>query len=160
MAQKVKNLPEMQDTWVWSLDWEDPLEKGMAIHYSILAWRISWTEKPGGLQSMGSQRVRHDGATNTFTTFTTKIMCQFLNSTYTWISFWSTYMLLWILSKCNSYFDFNNSFKCCITKLAAFVYENRAMLTSLGFVRITTVMTGVRHGTGLSSVFLIVPNTH
>ena len=52
-----------QDTRVWSLGWEDPLEKGMATHSSILAWRIPWTEKPGGLQSMGLQRVGHDLAT-------------------------------------------------------------------------------------------------
>ena len=50
-----------------SLCWEDSLEKGMATHSSILAWRIPWTEKPGGLQAVGSQRVRHDSATNTFT---------------------------------------------------------------------------------------------
>ena len=60
MAQTVKNLPAMQETWVPSLDGEDPLEKGMATHSGILAWRIPWTEEPGGLQSMGSQRVRHD----------------------------------------------------------------------------------------------------
>ena len=56
----VKNPPAMQETWVRSLGWEDPLEEGMAAHSSILAWRIPWTEVPGGLQSMGSQRVRHD----------------------------------------------------------------------------------------------------
>ena len=50
----------MQERWVWSLDWEDPLEKEMAPHSSILAWETPWTEEPGGLQSMGSQRVRHD----------------------------------------------------------------------------------------------------
>ena len=55
MAQMVKNLPAMQDTQVVSLSWEDPLEKGMATHSSILAWRISWTEDSGGLQSMGLQ---------------------------------------------------------------------------------------------------------
>ena len=60
MAQTVKNLPAMWETWVLSLGLEDPLEKGMATHFSILAWRISWTEEPGGLLSMGSQRVRHD----------------------------------------------------------------------------------------------------
>jgi len=60
MAQMVKNLPATQETWAQSLGQEDPLEKEMAIHSSILAWRIPWTEKPGGLQSMGSQRVRHD----------------------------------------------------------------------------------------------------
>ena len=56
----VKNLPAMQETQVQSLGWEDPLEKGVATPSSILAWRIPWTEEPGGLQSMGSQRVRHD----------------------------------------------------------------------------------------------------
>ena len=60
MAQKVKNLPAMQETWVQSLGWEAPLEKGMATHSSILAGRIPWIEEPGGLQSMGSQRVGHD----------------------------------------------------------------------------------------------------
>ena len=60
MAQMVKNLPAMQETRVRSLGWEDPLEKGMATHSSILTWRIPWTEEPGGLQSMGPQRVRHN----------------------------------------------------------------------------------------------------
>ena len=55
MAQMVKNLPAMKETWVQSLGQEDPLEKGMATHFSILAWRIPWTEEPGGLQCMGSQ---------------------------------------------------------------------------------------------------------
>ena len=59
MAQMVKNLPAMQDTQVQSLR-GDPLEKGMAPHSSILAWRIPWAEEPGGLQSMGSQRVGHN----------------------------------------------------------------------------------------------------
>ena len=61
----IKNLLAMQETWVPSLGWEDSLEKGMAIHSSILAWRIPWTEEPGGLQSLGSLRVRHNWATNT-----------------------------------------------------------------------------------------------
>ena len=55
----VKTLLALWETQAQSLDWEDPLEKGMATHSSILAWRIPWTEDPGGLQSMGSQRVRH-----------------------------------------------------------------------------------------------------
>ena len=67
MAQTEKNMPARQETWVPSLNQEDPLDKGMATHSSILARRIPWTEELGGLQSMGSQRVRHDGATNTFT---------------------------------------------------------------------------------------------
>ena len=56
----VKNLPAMQETRIQSLGGEDPLEKGMATHPSILAWRIPWTEEPGGLLCMGSQRVGHD----------------------------------------------------------------------------------------------------
>ena len=60
VAQTVKNLPTMRETQVQSLDQEDPLEKKMATHSSILAWRIPWTEEPGELQSMGSQRVGHD----------------------------------------------------------------------------------------------------
>ena len=59
MAQMVKNLPAMQETWVRSLGGEDPLEEGLATPSSILAWRISWTGEPGGLQSMRSQRVGH-----------------------------------------------------------------------------------------------------
>ena len=59
----VKNLPAVQETWVWYLGREDPQEDGMAAHSSILAWRIPWTGEPGGLQSTGSQRVRHDWAT-------------------------------------------------------------------------------------------------
>ena len=55
IAQSVKNLPAVQETWVQSLGWEDPLEKEMAIYSSILAWKIPWTEEPGGLQSMGPQ---------------------------------------------------------------------------------------------------------
>ena len=60
VAQRVKNLPAMGESWVQSLGQEDPLKKGMVACSSIIAWRISWTEEPGGLQSMGSQRVRHD----------------------------------------------------------------------------------------------------
>ena len=60
MAQRIKNLPVMQETWVQSLGWEDPLKKGMTTHSSILAWKIPWTEEPGRLQSMGLQRVGHD----------------------------------------------------------------------------------------------------
>ena len=56
----VKNLPALQETWVQSPGQEDPLEKGMAIHSSNVAWRIPWTEEPGGLQSMGSQRIGYD----------------------------------------------------------------------------------------------------
>ena len=64
VAQTVKCLPTVWETWVQSLRWEDLLEKEMATHSSILAWKILWTEEPGRLQPMGSQRVRHDWATS------------------------------------------------------------------------------------------------
>ena len=60
MAQVVKRLSTMRETWVRSLGWEDPLEKEMAIHSSTIAWKIPWIEEPGRLQSTGSQRVRHN----------------------------------------------------------------------------------------------------
>ena len=66
VAQRLQHLPPMQETQVWSLGQEDPLEKEMAIHSSILAWRIPWTEKPSRLQSMGSQTVGHDWATSPY----------------------------------------------------------------------------------------------
>ena len=59
-AQLVENLPAMQEIWICPLVQEDPLEKGMATHSSVLPWRIPWTEEPGRLQAMGSQRVGHD----------------------------------------------------------------------------------------------------
>ena len=65
VAQIVKNLSAMQDTWVWSLGWDDPLEKGMATHSIFLPGEFPWTEEPGRLQSMGSQRVSHDWAQST-----------------------------------------------------------------------------------------------
>ena len=67
VAQRVKNLPAIQEIWVWSLGQEDPLEKGMATHSSILIWRIPWTWEPGWLQSTGLQRVGRDWATHTHT---------------------------------------------------------------------------------------------
>ena len=60
VAQTVKRLSTMWETWVRALGWEDPLEKEMAIHSSTIAWKIPWTEEPGRLQSVGSQRVGHD----------------------------------------------------------------------------------------------------
>ena len=67
VAQMVKNLPAKQKIWARSLGWEDPLEKGMATHSNILAWRMPWTEEPGRPHSMGSQKARHDWTTNTLT---------------------------------------------------------------------------------------------
>ena len=63
MAQTIRYLSTMQEIWVQSLGWEDPLEKRMATHSSILTWRIPWTEEPGWLLSMGAQRVGHNQAT-------------------------------------------------------------------------------------------------
>ena len=77
-GSEVKNPPAMQEAWVRSLGWEDPLEKGMATHSSVLAWRIPWTEEPGRLQSMGWQRVGHDWndlAHSTISEFMGKIHC-------------------------------------------------------------------------------------
>ena len=67
VAQMVKNMPAMQEARVWFLGGKDPLEKGIATHSSIFAWKILCTEEPGGLQSMGLQKVRHNWATNIFT---------------------------------------------------------------------------------------------
>ena len=79
MAQMVKHLPAMWETRAGSLGWEDPLEKEMATHSSTLAWKIPWTKEPGGLQSMGLQRVRHDRATSlSFTEF--KLSCVIVSS--------------------------------------------------------------------------------
>ena len=64
-GSEIKNPPAKQETWVWSLGWEDPLEKEMATHSSIPAWEIPWTEEPDGLQFMRSQKVEHDWVTNT-----------------------------------------------------------------------------------------------
>ena len=75
VAQMIKNPPAMWETWVWSLGWKDPLEKGMAAQSNILAWRISRTEEPGGLQSMGSQRVRYDCVTKHSTAHLYPFLC-------------------------------------------------------------------------------------
>ena len=67
VAQMVKSPSAMQETWVQSLGWEDPLEEEMVIHFTILVWRIPWAENPGGVQSLGSQGVRYDWVTDIFT---------------------------------------------------------------------------------------------
>ena len=80
-------MPEMKETQVWSLGREDPLEEGMATHSSSLAWRIPWTEEPGGLQSMGLQRVGHEWVTNSF-----------FSRTLTWFLFIPLYFTILVLS--------------------------------------------------------------
>ena len=91
MAQTVKPLPAMQETRVQSLGWEDPLEKEMATHSSTLAWKIPWTEEPGRLQSMGSQRVGHDWACVCIYiyiyTHTHTLMSQFFYRDFYWFIF-------------------------------------------------------------------------
>ena len=85
-AQTVKNLPAMQETQVQSLRWEDPLEKGMVTHSSILAWKIPWTQEPGRLQSIDSQRVRHDSVTNPFHfTFFSFFVAVVQSQSYVWL---------------------------------------------------------------------------
>ena len=98
VAQRLKRLPAMQETWVRSLGRKDPLEKEMATHSSTLAWRIPWMEEPGVLQSTGLQRVGHDWATSLSFTFTWKaplfglfpcrpgrsFVCLHLESTFSW----------------------------------------------------------------------------
>ena len=101
VSKMVKNLPAIQNTWVQSLDWEDPLEKGMATHSSILAWRILWTEEPGKLQSMGSQRLGHNWATKHSTAYSVYLTEDWIvlekwwirNAPCTWEGCWThTYM--------------------------------------------------------------------
>ena len=87
VAQTVKRLSRMWEIQVWALGWEDPLEKEMAIHSSTLAWKIPWTEEPGRLQSMGSQRVGHDWVTSLHLAF-------FRTSSGTNISFRNRWFLL------------------------------------------------------------------
>ena len=116
VAQRIRHLPAMQETQVRSLGWEDPLEKEMATHSSIPAWRIPWTEEPGGLQSTGSQRVRHDWATYitiymkyhlqqkkilTFLkfsfNFTYRIHCSFVKLTVIWSCIFICFLLTYSL---------------------------------------------------------------
>ena len=98
VAQMVKHLSAMQETRVWALGWEDPLEKEMGVHSSILAWKIPWTAEPGRLPSMGSQRVGHDWATSLSTHQTPTYLRTFslivssawnlsLPFSYSWLSF-------------------------------------------------------------------------
>ena len=80
VAQMVKQLPATWETWVWSLGWKEPLEKEMATHSSTLAWKIPWTEEPGRLQSMGSQRMGHDWATSLSLSHDSKVMLKILQA--------------------------------------------------------------------------------
>ena len=94
VAQRVKRLPAVQETWVRFLGQEDTLEKEMAAHSSTLAWKIPWTEKPGRLQSMGSPRVRHDWATS-LSLFIVDLHCVSFRCTTKWFVY--EYICIWIL---------------------------------------------------------------
>ena len=128
-AQMLKNLPAMQETWIQSLGWEDPLGKGMATHSSILAWGIPWTEEPGGLPSMGLQRVGHDWVTNTnfYTLRLNMLMCmkyiyrecseKRLSHVWLFVTPWTVFhqatytTLIWkkyFVSVSQDYFDFHS----------------------------------------------------
>ena len=99
VAQMVKRLPGMQETWVRFLGQEDPLEKEMAIHSSTLAWKIPWTEEPDRLQSMGSQRVRHNWATSLHFTHAHKVRTHFCINLFnlliigSYCVYWEEFML-------------------------------------------------------------------
>ena len=90
MGHMVKNLGEMRETRIQSLDWEDLLEKEMVTRSSILAWRIPWTEGSGGLQSMGSQRVRHNWVTNTLIKITHNT-----NFSKHWVELYQKHIFWW-----------------------------------------------------------------
>jgi len=103
VAQMVKNLPAMREIWIQSLGWEDPLKKEMATHSSILSWRILWTEEPGGLQSTGSKRVRHDRVTSILSValcnvpFLSLVIFLVLKSPYIW-NYYGHPSFLWLVS--------------------------------------------------------------
>ena len=116
VAQVVKTLPEMQETGVWSLGWEGPLEKGMATHTSILAWRIPWTEEPRGLQSMGSTKNRtwlsdlrfqalESVVEETLTWSSGALVSGLSSATNSWATAWSQWELIrcWIQFESRAY---------------------------------------------------------
>ena len=133
VAQRLKRLTATQETWVRSLCWEDPLEKEMATHSSTLAWRIPWTEEPGGLQSTGSQRVGHDWATS--------LTHSFLNCENSWISLENVEDLLKkIVSKYHS-FSFN-FLLCSLTYILTCTYQWMILLILLQllYIALPTVL--------------------
>ena len=95
VAQRLKHLPAMWETWVRSLGWDDPLEKEMATHSSILAWWIPWMEEPGGLQSTGSQRVGHDWVTSLMS-------LTYLCTQISFVNIWKHYCLSYIKAMISS----------------------------------------------------------
>ena len=124
----VKNLLAVQETQVWSLSQEDPLEKGMTTHSSILSWRIPWTEEPGGLQSTGSQRIRQDWMTLTSTSSVISIIHQF-NIQFIKISL----SLLWVASLAKQLVDHScwmhqeRALSCGRQSIWEFLIENNPM---------------------------------
>ena len=103
VAQMVKNLPAMWETWVQVLGQEDPLEEGIETHPSILAWRIPWTEEPGGLQTMGSHRVRHNWTINVFSFLRLFSPLCFLCSWWLLCAFPSSFVLIFLVAWAGSW---------------------------------------------------------
>ena len=119
VVQMVKHLPAMQETWVPSLGWKDPLEKEMATHSSTLAWKIPWREEPSRLQSMGSQRVRHDWVTSLH--FIVDLQCVSFWYIAKWFSYIYIYIYIYIIL-----FNFkllqNTEYIPCVMQLDLLVY--------------------------------------
>ena len=163
MAQTVKNLPAMWENRVWSLGQEDSLEKGMATHSSILGWRILWTEEPDGLQSMRSQRVGNNSATNTFSRGTVdQIFIDHPRSTCSWqlshfqeassISYWTTLNVeVFLVSAGDLLFTISMSWSCSCSP-----WEHSSVVLNCGSKICNTswecVLTG-EFGVGSHSLF-------
>ena len=109
VAQRLKRLPAMRETWVVSLGWENPLEKEMANHSTILAWRIPWMEEPGGLESTGSQRVGHDWATSLH--FTSNLTPTFISGNHKFVFSVCGYISVLCMSSFVSFFFWNSKYK-------------------------------------------------
>ena len=139
----IKNLPSVWETWVWSLGWEDPLEKGMATHSSILAWRIPWTEEPGRLPSMRLQRVGYDWVTFAFFhTKKKKNLWSHLN-TIKWVHSGSSVNTSWrndqlfiqLGRKCLSWFSlFNSTSLSCFPTSSINLYFKFHLFISLAYL--------------------------
>ena len=133
MVQIVKNVPAMQETWVQSLAWEYPLDKGMPTHSSILTWRIPWTVEPCGSQSMGSERVRCLWATNTFT-FVTWSLIYFHRHTHVTIHIPLYKMLTCPLRHQHAYKFIHRQTHICTqqyTKMLLLIYSERGAFSCI-----------------------------
>ena len=119
VAQRIKHLPAMRETQVQSLGWEDPLEKEIAAHSSILAWEIPWTQEPGGLQSTGSQRVGHEHSFMCLLaiSMSSSVQCFFMSFLYFLIV-----LLLWSFESSLYSLDTNSLFDMCFINIFSCVF--------------------------------------